>query len=273
MPSWMCAACAVEYPDSAQPPSRCPICDDERQYVPPSGQEWLSLEQLAADGYRVKHHEVEPGLHALWADPKVGIGQHGHLVQTDAGNVLWDPPGFLDDDAVTWIRGLGGVAAIVASHPHMFGAQVSWSRALDNAPVLVAEADREWVQREDAVIRSWSDDVEPVPGVTLRIVGGHFPGSAVLHFPGADGRGVLLSGDTIFPGPSERWVTFLRSYPNSVPLSAAVVERVVNSVNDFAYDRMYGNFGQPIRSDAREAVRRSADRYVAWVRGDFDQLT
>lgn len=273
MPLWICKACAVEYPDTAEAPGTCAVCEDERQYVPPAGQEWLTLEGLAADGHRIEHSEVEPGLHALWADPKVGIGQHGHLVQTDAGNLLWDPPGFLDGAAVEWIRGLGGVAAIVASHPHMFGAQVSWSHALDNADVLVAEADRGWVQREDAVIRTWTGDLEPLPGVTLRTVGGHFPGSAVLHFAGADGKGVLLSGDTIFPGPSEKWVTFLRSYPNHIPLSAAVVERVVTAVNEFEYDRMYGNFGQPVRTDARAAVRRSADRYIAWVRGDFDHLT
>jgi len=249
------------------------MCEDERQFVPPSGQEWTSLEQLTADGHRIEHTESEPGLHALWAEPRVGIGQHGHLVQTPAGNLLWDPPGFMDDDAVEWIRSLGGISMIVASHPHMFGVQVSWSRAFDNAEVLVAQADRTWLSREDAVIRSWTGDLEPLPGVTLRTVGGHFPGSAVLHFTGADGKGVVLSGDTVFPGPTEKWVTFLRSYPNSIPLSAAVVERVVTSVNGFDYDRMYGTFGRALRSDARAAVRRSADRYIAWVRGDFDHLT
>ncbi len=273
MPLWICKACAVEYPETAEVPDRCAICADERQYVPPAGQEWLTLEQLAADGHRIEHTQVEPGLHTLWAEPRVGIGQRGHIVHTEAGNVLWDPPGFVDDAAVEWIRGLGGVVAIVASHPHMFGVQVSWSHALGSADVLVAEADREWVQREDAVIRTWTGDLEPLPGLTLRTVGGHFPGSAILHFTGADGKGVLLSGDTIFPGPSEKWVTFLRSYPNDIPLSAAVVDRVVTAVNEFEYDRMYGNFGQPVRADARAAVRRSADRYIAWVRGDFDYLT
>lgn len=273
MTLWICKACAVEYPESDAPPARCAICEDERQYVPPTGQEWLSLEQLAAHGTRIVHTGTEPGLDALWTEPKVGIGQHGHLVQTEAGNLLWDPPGFVDDAAVEWISNLGGVAAIVASHPHMFGAQVSWSRALGDAAIFVADADRDWVQREDAAIRGWTGDLQPLPGVTVRTVGGHFPGSSILHFTGADGKGVLLSGDTIFPGPSERWVTFLRSYPNDIPLSAAVVERVVTAVNEFDYDRMYGNFGQTVPSDARAAVRRSADRYIGWVRGDFDHLT
>jgi glyoxylase-like metal-dependent hydrolase (beta-lactamase superfamily II) len=274
MPTWSCKACAVEYPVSAEPPDACPICLDERQFVPPAGQAWTSLEELTAQGYRVDIDEVEPDLFALWTTPTVGIGQHGHLVRTSAGNLLWDPPGFVDEPVVERLRGMGGVAAIAASHPHMFGAQVSWSRALDDAPVYVAAADRGWVQREDDCIRPWSGDVELLPGVTLRVVGGHFPGSAVAHWAaGADGRGVLLSGDTIFPGPSERWVTFLRSYPNDIPLSAAVVDRVVTAVNTFEYDRVYGNFGNTVRSDARAAIRRSADRYMSWVRGDFDHLT
>ncbi len=273
MPHWICRACAVEYPESASPPLTCPICEDERQYVPPAGQAWLSLEQLASDGHRIEHTQLEPGLHSLWVEPKVGIGQHGHLVQLDAGNVLWDPPGFVDDDAVKWIRSLGGVAAIVASHPHMFGTQVSWSHALDGADVFVAEADLEWVQRKDPVIRTWTGDVEPLPGITLRTVGGHFPGSAVLHFTGADGKGVLLSGDTIFPGPSQKWVTFLRSYPNNVPFSAAAVERIVKRANTFDYDRMYGNVNNRILTDAHAVVERSAERYISWVRGEFDHLT
>lgn len=274
MPLWLCTACAVEYPESAEPPAECPICVDERQFVPPSGQAWTSLEELAATGHRIELDELEPDLFAVSATPKVGIGQHGHVVRTDAGNLLWDPPGFVDQTIADRLRNLGGIAAIVASHPHMYGAQVSWSRALGDAPVYVAEADRGWVQREDGCIRSWSGGLEVLPGVTLRIVGGHFPGSAVAHWAaGADGRGVLLGGDTVFPGPSEKWVTFLRSYPNDIPMSAAVVERVVSATNQFEYDRVYGNLGNIVRDDAHAAVRRSADRYIGWVRGDYDHLT
>lgn len=273
MPHWSCLTCAVEYPESEHPPTECAICLDERQYVPPSGQAWTSLEELAASGHRVEIEEVEPDLFGVWAYPTVGIGQHGHLVRTAAANLLWDPPGYVDDAAAARIRELGGVAAIVASHPHMYGAQVSWSRVLGDAPVYVAAADRGWVQREDDSIRNWDGDFEVLPGVTLRVVGGHFPGSAVAHWAGADGRGVLLSGDTMFPGPGEKWVKFLRSYPNAIPLSAAVVDRVVTAVNTFEYDRIYGNFGNTIRADARAVVRRSADRHIGWVRGDFDHLT
>jgi len=104
--------------------------------------------------------------------------------------------------------------------------------------------------------------------------GGHFPGSAVVHWAaGAAGKGVLLVSDTIHVNPDRSTVTFLRSYPNRIPLSPAIVQRLAHAAAEFAFDRIYDNFGHTIDSDAATAVGRSADRYVAWVRGDFDALT
>lgn len=274
MPHWGCAACAVEYPPADAPPVACPICQDERQFVPRSGQRWFSLEGLHESGTRLVVDELEPGLFGITPTPDVGINQTGTLVCTNAGNLLWDPPGFVDDEGAARVRELGGAVAIVASHPHMYGAQVSWSEALGGVPVLVAAADRHWVQREHDCIRSFAGDLEVLPGITIRAVGGHFPGSLVAYWSaGADGRGVLLAGDTIYPVPSGQWVTFMRSFPNLIPMSAAVVDRVAESITAHPFDRVYGNFGNTIETDARAVVRRSADRYMAWVRGDFDALT
>ncbi len=131
----------------------------------------------------------------------------------------------------------------------------------------------EWVQREDPVIQGWADRLEVLTGVTLHRIGGHFAGSAVAHLEGADGRGVLLSGDTVAGTPDEHWVSFLRSYPNKIPLSAAVIARITDRVLALDFDRLYDNFGGQVRADASTWVRRSAERYIAWVRGDFDHLT
>jgi Metallo-beta-lactamase superfamily len=270
MEFWICATCAVEHADRV---GVCAICADERQWVPADGQRWTTLPELAAAGTRVDVTELEPDLFGITATQKVGIGQTAKLVRTPSGNLLWDPIGFLDDDGVARIRALGDVAAIVASHPHMYGVQVEWSRALGGVPVLVSEADEKWVARPDPVIRTWSGRIEVVPGVTLTQPGGHFPGSAVAHWAGADGRGVLLSGDTVFANPDRRTVAFMRSYPNHLPLSAAVTERVARALEEFDFDRLYGNFATRIDADARAVVRRSADRHIGWVRGDFDHLT
>jgi hypothetical protein len=270
MEFWICATCAVEHADRV---GVCAICADERQWVPADGQRWTTLPELAAAGTRVDVTELEPDLFGITATQKVGIGQTAKLIRTPSGNLLWDPIGFLDDDGVARIRALGDVAAIVASHPHMYGVQVEWSRALGGVPVLVSEADEKWVARPDPVIRTWSGRIEVVPGVTLTQPGGHFPGSAVAHWAGADGRGVLLSGDTVFANPDRRTVAFMRSYPNHLPLSAAVTERVARALEEFDFDRLYGNFATRVDADARAVVRRSADRHIGWVRGDFDHLT
>ena len=203
----------------------------------------------------------------------MGIGQRSLLVRTPGGNVLWDPVGYLDDDLVGRVRDLGGLAAVAASHPHMYGAQVAWSHRFGGVPVWVVAADAAWVQRTDPVVRLVEETVEVVPGVRLVRIGGHFPGSAVLHLTGADGRGVLLTGDTVAGTPDEHWVSFLRSFPNKLPLSGAVVGRVAARVLALDFDRLYDNFGGRVAADAQAWVRRSADRYVAWVRGDFDHLT
>ncbi|MCZ2262710.1 hydrolase [Isoptericola sp. QY 916] len=278
----VCRTCAVEH---AERPDTCAICADERQWVPASGQAWTTLEELAGEGCAVSVRELEPGLVALEVAPGVGIGQQSKLVLTSAGALLWDPLGFVDDaavDAVAGLAGEGGVVAVAASHPHMFGAQVEWSRRLTavtgrEVPVLVSEADAGWVARPDPVIETWAPgpagEREILPGVWLSQPGGHFPGSAVVHWEaGADGRGVLLSGDTIFANP-DRTASFMRSYPNRIPLSAAVVTRVAAHVARRPFDRLYNNFDGVIPADARDVVLRSAERHAAWVRGDFDHLT
>jgi hypothetical protein len=273
MTIFVCRTCAVEQPDTSEPAAVCAICSDERQYVRPTGQQWTTLAELGAAGHRGTVAEVEPGLYGITIEPSVGIGQRALLVQTPAGNLLWDPNGYLDEDLVATVRQLGGVAAVAASHPHMFGVQVEWSHRFGNVPVYVQAADREWLQRNDQVVATWDEKTEVLPGVVLHRIGGHFPGSAVVHCVGADGRGVLLSGDTVAGTPDEHWVSFMRSFPNKIPLSAAVVAKVADRVLDLDFDRLYDNFGGQVLSDASGWVRRSADRYIAWVRGDFDHLT
>ncbi len=267
----ICLTCGVEHAEATEV---CAICADDRQWVPAEGQRWATLEELRGSGRQVHVRELEPDLFGVTADPPVGIGQQAHLVRTPNGNLLWDPPGYVDDAGGAAVGELGEVVAIVASHPHMYGAQVEWSRALGGAPVLVSEADQEWVARPDPVIEVWSGTREVAPGLTLSQPGGHFPGSVVAHWAaGAEGRGVLLSGDTFQANPDRTSTTFMRSYPNRIPLSGAVVERITRAVSAFDFDRVYDNFGHTIDTDARTVLRRSADRYVCWVSGDFDHLT
>ena len=274
MTIWICGTCGVEHPDTERPPATtCRICADERQWVPESGQVWTTLDKLAADGHGLVHQEMEPGIHRLNREPPFGIGQWTHLVQTPRGNLLGDPPNHLDRQLVDKIAELGGAEVIVASHPHMYGSQVSWSHELGTIPVLVHSADRQWVQRGDPVIREWSGVEQILPGVTVIEAGGHFPGAAVAHVAaGSDGRGTLLTGDTIVPVVAKGWVTFMRSYPNKIPLSPGLVRRIVDRLEPYPFERLYSLLGGTILADAKTAVRDSAERYIAWVSGANDHL-
>jgi hypothetical protein len=248
---WICVTCGVEH---AEADGVCAICRDERQWVPAGGQRCTTLAQLQSAGHQVRVAELKPDLLGITVEPTVGIGQHALLVVTPAGSLLWDPTGYVDDDAASQLLELGEVVAIAASHPHMFGVQVQWSTALGGVPVLVSDADLEWVPRPDAAIEPWRGRREVVPGLTLIQLGGHFPGSAVAHWAaGADGKGVLLVSDTIQANPDAATVTFLRSYPNRIPLSPAVVERLARSLDGLAFDRLYDNFAQTIDSNAAVA--------------------
>jgi glyoxylase-like metal-dependent hydrolase (beta-lactamase superfamily II) len=266
MTCFICRTCAVQHADSRQPPPSCPICEDERQYVGWQGQRWTTMEELSAEGFRSEVRNLEPGLSGIGTTPALAIGQRALLVGTEAGNLLWDCSGYLDDAAIERVRQLGGLAAISASHPHFYGCLVEWSHAFD-APIHLPRADERWIMRPDPAVRLWEDRLEVLPGVTLVQCGGHFAGSAVLHWAqGAAGRGALLVGDTITVVNDRRYVSFMRSYPNLIPLPASEVERIARTVEPLAFERIYGGWwDRDVQQGAAEAVQASARRYAAWA--------
>ena len=100
---------------------------------------------------------------------------------------------------------------------------VEWAHAF-GCPIHLHEAERKWVMRPDPSIRFWAGDrLELGAGVTLVRCGGHFEGGQVLHL--ADRR-ALLAGDIVQVVPDRRFVSFMWSYPNLVPLPAARVEAI-----------------------------------------------
>jgi glyoxylase-like metal-dependent hydrolase (beta-lactamase superfamily II) len=228
------------------------------------------MEELAESGYCSGVREVEPGLVGIGVTPGIGVGQRGLVVRTPDGNVLWDPSAFIDQAAIDAVRELGGLVAVTSSHPHMYGAIVEWSHAFD-AEILIAEADRQWLARPDPAVRTWSGSREVVPGVTLVQCGGHFAGSAVLHWAaGAEGKGLLLVGDTIFVTSGEDRVSFIWSAPNRLPLPEREVRRVADAVMPYQFDRMYGGWWDPtIHRGAREILQRSAARYIEVLHGQI----
>lgn len=269
--AYICVTCGVQYAPSAQPPARCAICDDERQYAGWRGQRWTTLAKMASGGHRNELREEEPGLTSIGTTPRLAIGQRALLVRTEAGNVLWDCQSFIDDETIDAVRALGGVQAIGISHPHFYGVNIEWSRAFGGVPVYIHADDGQWVMYPAPEVRLWEGDTaEPVPGLTLIRLGGHFAGAAVLHWPGgADGRGAVLCGDTIQVVMDRRYVSFMYSYPNLIPLAPREIERIRTAMRGYRFERLYGAWdGRVVMADGLAAIERSADRYLRALQGD-----
>ena len=265
----ICKTCGVQFSGTQTPPEHCPICEDQRQYIGANGQEWTTLEALQQDHHNVIK-TIEPNLTGIATHPEFAIGQRALLVQTPHGNILWDCISLIDEPTKAAVNALGGIAAIASSHPHFYASMIEWSRAF-NAPIYLHEDNHKYVMRPDLNIHYWQGETLPLlDGPTLIRCGGHFKGSSVLFWPeGADGRGVLLTGDTITVVPDSRFVSFMYSYPNLIPLPARAVQHIAVSVEPYAFDRIYGGWwGRVIPDHAKQVVAQSASRYIAALSGE-----
>ena len=274
MTHFICTTCGTQYPESHHAPQACSICQEERQYVGLNGQQWTTLVELRSS-HRNDFIFLEPQLTALQTQPAFAINQRAILVESAQGNVLWDCIALIDDTSVEAIKSRGGLGAIAISHPHYYTTMIEWSRAFGNIPVYLHVADRQYVVRPDPCLRLWEgDSLQLHDNLTMIRCGGHFEGGSVLHCPVADGgRGALLSGDIIQVVPDRRWVSFMYSYPNLIPLNAEKVRAILHAVDPFDFNRVYGAFHpMQVMSDGKIAVRRSAERYIRALGTNSNEL-
>jgi hypothetical protein len=267
MECWICTTCGTQFAPSETQPKECPICSDARQYIGYEGQKWTTLAAMQAGGFHNTIKEQEPHLVGIGTVPQFAIGQRALLVQTEQGNVLWDCISFLDDDTAAVVQQLGGLKAIAISHPHFYSCMVEWANRFD-AHIYLHEADRQWVMRPSERITFWSGEtLSLMDDITLIRLGGHFPGSTVLHWAsGADGKGLLLTGDTIQVVSDRNWVSFMYSYPNLIPLPPAQISSMRDTIARYNFERLYGMyFERVVAADAKNAVLRSAERYIRAV--------
>ena len=264
MTSYFCAQCGVQFIESAVPPPRCPICEDERQYVRWEGQAWLTPDELAAKHKLAMREDM--GVLAFGIEPRFAIGQRALLAETPHGNVLWDCVSLVSNEAVDEIKRRGGLQAIAISHCHYYSAMMPWSEAFGGVPIYLHADDREWIMRPSPAIRSWEGETLALnPSLTLVRCGGHFAGGQVLHWR-RPGGSAILSGDILQVVPTRRHLSFMYSYPNQIPLNAATVRRIAAAVEPFDYDHIYGAWwGSNIIGEAKTAMRVSVDRYLAAI--------
>jgi len=271
--TYLCVTCGTQYPPSQEAPAHCPICEDERQYVGLEGQQWIALDELRKAHRNVIYEEGDR-LWGIHTQPKFAIGQRALWLETGRSGFLWDCVSLVDEDTVRQIKARGGVTAMAVSHPHYYTSMVEWSHAFGGVPIYLHEADCQWVQRPDPAIVFWSGETHQLSDdLTLIRVGGHFDGFQVLHWAACEqGRGVLMTGDMPQVCPDRRYVGFMYSYPNFVPVSAATVRDIVRNLEPYAFAKLHGAWPKfAVEGDPKLALRRSAERYLKAL-GDFQPL-
>jgi hypothetical protein len=271
--SYICVTCGTRYPISSEPPRSCPICQDERQYVGPLGQRWVSLDDLQKTHRNVFFEEGDK-LWGIHTQPNFAIGQRALLLQTQNGGFLWDCLSLIDTDTIELVKALGGLSAIAISHPHYYTSMVEWSHAFGGIPIYLHEADREWVQHHDSTIVFWSGETHRLNNdLTLIRVGGHFAGFQVLHrVSGEGGRGALMTGDMPQVCPDRRYVSFMYSYPNFIPVDGQTVRQIVMKLEPYRFAKLYGAWPKfAVEGDPKIVLRRSAERYLRAI-GDLKPL-
>ena len=273
MENFICVQCGTQFGEKAEPPPSCLICEDERQFVRHEGQKWTTLKRLATD-HRNRLEEEAPRLVGIGTEPEFAIGQRALLLQSPGGNLLWDCITLLDDETIAEVNARGDIRAIAISHPHFYSSMIEWAERFD-ARIFLHAADREWVMRPadaGSRIQFWKGPTLSLwDGLTLINCGGHFEGGTVLHCPAASrsggSKGALLTGDIITVVQDRRYVSFMRSYPNLIPLGPAAIRRIVERIEPFSFDQIYGGWWQAnVLADAKAAGVRSAERYVGAIR-------
>ncbi len=257
----ICVTCGTQFPSTSL---HCAICEDSRQFVGWEGQQWTTLAAMSGK-YENIFEQDEPGVTSIRTEPKFAIGQRAQVIQTPQGNLLWECVSLLDDATIQKVKSLGGLAAIAISHPHYYSAMVAWSRAFGNIPIYLHEGSCKWVMYPNENIQFWSGDRKDLfAGMKLILTPGHFKGFQVLHSASyGEGRGALFAGDQPRVCMDRYWVTFMYSYPNFIPLSGAAVRDIVQRLDEFKFERLYGAVpGWIIARGADEAVKNSADRYL-----------
>lgn len=293
--SWLiCTACGTQFPTAdRQSLKTCFICDDPRQFTPPTGQSFTTLSSIQSSD----HHNIwtpfldDENFISITTQPKVAIGQRCILIKTPQGNVLWDCITLLDEGTITKIRALGGLKAVVISHPHYYTTHLLWARTF-NCPVYISTEDRQWLAQTSSSHQIFLKETEVETelkidhvgtGLMMLKLGGHFPGSLVVLY-----KSRLLVADTLVSTPSglsnfsvdalgiprERPAgmnsyVFMWSIPNMIPLPPKELTRMWGVLRKYGWRSTHGAFvgADIVGNDEGEMKKRVLESMQIQVKG------
>lgn len=260
--SKICATCGTHYaPDTSF--ELCPICNDDRQYIPEGGQRWTTPEQLTSR-YSVRTNKLQENVYELEITPSFAIAQRAFLILSPQGNILWDCIPLLNDPLIEFIKAKGGLRAIAFSHPHYYSNMLDWAAAFD-CPIYIHRSDEQWIFNKGPRIERWEGQEKTLwDGMRLINVGGHFPGSSVLHVPHLSSEGAVFCGDTLVIAPNKKHIAVMYSYPNRMPLPHGEVQRIKEQVEAIPFDTLYSFMRDlNLTGNVKDIFNKSMERYLS----------
>ena len=259
----ICVTCGTQFPPKEALPELCPICNDDRQYINPNGQTWISADELSQK-HTVKITKINEHLYSLKVIPDFAIAQRAFLIISPQGNILWDCIPLLNDEVIAFINSMGGLKAIAFSHPHYYSNMCEWAETF-GCPVYIHSLDGQWVSYKSKFVSLWNGDRKLLwGGINIIHIGGHFAGSCVLYLPSADNKGTLFCGDTFYIAPSKRHIAVMHSYPNQILLSKDDFIAVYKRSAGLEFDNLLGAFErQNLTENAQLLFTNSMKRYIA----------
>jgi glyoxylase-like metal-dependent hydrolase (beta-lactamase superfamily II) len=258
----ICSTCGTYFP-VATVPELCTICNEDRQYIPETGQSWTKPEELHTK-HSITINQLKENLYELEITPQFAIGQRALLVISESGNILWDCIPMLDEVTIDFIKSKGGLRAIAFSHPHYYSNMNDWAEVFD-CPVYIHENDSPYIIQKSSRITLWQgEEFSLWDGIKIMLVGGHFEGSSILHVPFLSKDGSILCGDTLFLSPNKKHFSVMRSYPNKIPLSLSEIKRIKKRMESISFDTFYGYVKvQNLDTDVKQIFSESMDKYLA----------
>ncbi|MEW6130258.1 MAG: MBL fold metallo-hydrolase [Acidobacteriota bacterium] len=258
----ICTACGTQFPNLEQAPECCPICSDDRQYLPESGQTWTTLDDLSKN-FKVMTQNLTDNLYEMKMTPHFAIGQRALLIVAPGGNILWDCIPLLDEPTIDFINSKGGLKAIAFSHPHFYSTMGDWAEVF-NCTIYIHQSDDQWIVQKTNRINLWSGmELKLWDNIKIINIGGHFPGSCILHVPFLSAEGVIMCGDSFVISPSKKHIAVMHSYPNKIPLPLNEINRIKERMRPLQFDTLYAwNSSQNICSEAKLLLEDSLARYV-----------
>lgn len=256
----LCSTCGTQYPENFND-ELCPICNEERQYIPLTGQAWTTHVELLTT-HKTKVVKIRENLFEILITPRFAIGQRALFVVSEQGNILWDCVSLLDENAINFLASKGGLKAIAFSHPHYYSNVNQWAEKFD-CPIYIHQYDEPYIYYKNELIVLWSgSEYHLWDNIKLVNIGGHFDGSSVIMIPNFSPKGTILCGDTLYLSLNKKHFSVMYSYPNRIPLSLSEVKKMKKRLDALEFDTIYGFYSyQNVLGNAKEVLSKSLLRY------------